>query len=88
MAILRKIGLISAIVLAAAAVFAWRLLLFALGSVVYIYLLPWIVAKKHDNPRQREILLVSALGAWLIVPWFGALWVARRSRLPSMSVGA
>lgn len=88
MAILRKIGLISAIVLAATAVFAWRLVLFALGSVVYVYLLPWVISKKHDHPRQREILLMSALGAWLVVPWFGALWVARRPQLRPANLGA
>lgn len=88
MAILRKTGLISAILLAAAVVFSLRLVLFALGSVLYVYLLPWVLARKHDHPRQRAILYVSVLGAWLVVPWIGALWIARRPQLHTANFGA
>lgn len=74
---MRKIVLISAICLATTVIFSFRLVLLALGSILYVYLFPWVVAQKYDHPRQNEILVVSALSAWLVLPWIAALWVAR-----------
>jgi hypothetical protein len=76
---MRKILLIPAILLAATVIFSFRLVLFGLGSILYIYLLPWVVAQQREHPRRKEILMVSAFTGWLILPWLGALWVASRN---------
>jgi Superinfection immunity protein len=73
---MRKFLVIAAVVIAAAAVFAFRLILVVIGSAVYLYLLPGLVARDRAHPRQQDIQIVCALSGWLIVPWVIGLWVA------------
>jgi hypothetical protein len=70
--------LIAFVVLIAAIVTLFRMLLFVLGSLLYVYLLPGIIAGKRNHPHTRDIYLVCALGGWLVLPWLGALWAAVR----------
>jgi len=75
---MRKFLVIGAVVLAATVVFAFRLVLLALGSALYLYLLPGIVAKNRCHPRRREIHLLNVFGGWLVLPWIVAFWMASR----------
>ena len=75
---MRKIFLIAAIALGAAVVFACRFVLLAVASVLYVYLLPGVVAQKRSHPRERDIFVATALTGWLIVPWVAALWYAAK----------
>jgi hypothetical protein len=36
-------------------------------------------SRKSAVIHAREILLVCALAGWLVIPWMGALWFARRT---------
>jgi hypothetical protein len=82
--IMRKIFSIAAVVLAGIVIFAFRLVLLALGSLLYVYLLPWVVAQKRGHPREREILLACVFTAWLVLPWAIALWIARKGGTESV----
>jgi lysylphosphatidylglycerol synthetase-like protein (DUF2156 family) len=73
---MRNILVIAAIVLGAILVTAFRLVLLMLGSVLYIYLLPGIVAQRRHHLRQQQIYIVTALAGWLVVPWVLALLYA------------
>jgi len=75
---MRKIILVPALVLATIVIFSFRLVLLAIGSAIYVYLFPWVLADKRDHPRRNEILFVCAVSAWLVIPWIVALWVAMR----------
>lgn len=75
---MRKILVIGTVLFAATAVFAFRLVLLALGSVLYLYLLPGITARNRRHPRQREIHRIGLFGGWLVLPWIVALWMATR----------
>lgn len=76
---MRKIILVPALVLAAIVIFSLRLVMLAVGSAIYVYLFPWVVADKRDHPRRNEILFVCAVSAWLVIPWIAALWVATKA---------
>jgi hypothetical protein len=76
---MRKLIRVAVLIFAVIGMVLFRLILLALGSAAYVYLFPWIVAQKRGHPRQREILLVCALAGWLVIPWMGALWFARRT---------
>lgn len=84
---MRNILLVAAIVLGAAVVFACRLVLLAVGSLLYVYLLPGVVAQKRQHPRRREIYIVSALAGWLVLPWIAALAYAARGEMHGMVCG-
>jgi cell shape-determining protein MreD len=73
---MRNIFLVAGIVLAASVVLAFRMVLLAIGSALYVYLLPGVVAQKRHHPRCREIFIVTALSAWLVLPWLLALLYA------------
>jgi hypothetical protein len=73
---MRKIFVIAAVVFTAVLVFAFRLVLLAAGSALYVYLLPGILARQRHHLRHREITLFTAVAGWLVLPWFGALLYA------------
>ena len=73
---MRNLPLVAGIALGALVVFAFRLVLLALGSVVYLYLLPGIVARNRHHPRQGDLFKLSAFGGWLVLPWLVALVAA------------
>ena len=75
-AIMRKVLVIAAVVIVAAAVFAFRLILLALGSVIYLYFLPGLVARDRCHPRRQIIQIVCGAWGWLILPWGIGLWIA------------
>jgi hypothetical protein len=64
---------ITIILIVVAVIYLWRVTLLALGCVVYIYLLPGVLAEKKNYPRYQQIYLLCALGGWLLVPWVVAL---------------
>lgn len=76
---MRILLIIAFVVLAAIIVTLFRIILCAAGSVIYVYLLPGIIAAKRGHPRARDIYLICAFGGWLLLPWVGALWLATRS---------
>lgn len=84
---MRTICLIAVIVAAVAVVFAFRLVLFALASVAYLYLYPGVVATKQEHPHQTPIYVATGLLGWLVLPWFCALWYASRN-LPNHQLRA
>jgi hypothetical protein len=67
---------VAAIAFGAVLVTASRLVLVAAGSVLYIYLLPGVVAQRRQHLRHRQIYIVTALTGWLIIPWTLALLYA------------
>lgn len=71
-----KFLVIAAVMAGAAVAFASRLILLALGSALYLYLLPGLVARDRDHPSQQEIQLICALSGWLILPWLLGLCIA------------
>lgn len=76
---MRRTLSITAVVLIAIVVTAFRLVLLAIGSALYLYLLPGIIATKREHPRANQIYLVCALTGWLIVPWLTTLGFAYKS---------
>lgn len=60
---------VAAIVLGAVLVTAFRFVLVVAGSVLYIYLLPGVVAQRRRHLRYQQIYFVTALTGWLVVPW-------------------
>jgi hypothetical protein len=75
---MRNLLLIVATVLVATVVFAFRLVQLLLGSMLYVYLLPGVIAQKRQHPRTQAIYLVSGLAGWLILPWLAAFAYARK----------
>lgn len=76
---MRTLLIIAFVVLCAIMVTLFRVILCALGSVIYLYLLPGIIAAKRGHPRARDLYLICAFGGWLVLPWAGALWLATRT---------
>lgn len=73
---LRKLSVIAAVVVAAAVVFAFRLILLAVGSILYLYLLPGLVARDRAHPHQQKLQTLCALSGWLILPWLIGFCIA------------
>jgi hypothetical protein len=73
---MRSIFVIAAVVVGAALVTVARTLLLAIGSVLYVYLLPGIVAQRRQHLRQRQVYVFTALTGWLVIPWMLALLYA------------
>lgn len=86
-AIMRKILVVVAVVIAAAVVFAFRLILLALGSVIYLYFLPALVARDRCHPHRQSIQIVCGLSGWLILPWAIGLWVALKGPVKGSLLG-
>jgi lysylphosphatidylglycerol synthetase-like protein (DUF2156 family) len=70
---MRNMLVVAAIVLGATLVTAFRLVLLMVGSALYIYLLPGVVAQRRHHLRQQQIYMVTALAGWLVIPWVLAL---------------
>lgn len=69
MKILRvPIALISVIL-----IYIFRTALLALGSVVYLYLLPGVLASYRGYPRTRSVYWICGLSGWTVVPWLACL---------------
>lgn len=63
-------------------IYIFRLALLAVGSVVYLYLLPGVLASHREHPKTRRIYWVCAVSAWLIVPWLICLFLVLYSPKP------
>ena len=70
---MRNIHIVLAAVLVMAIVTAFRLVLVALGSALYVYLLPAVIAGKRNHPKVAELYWICGLAGWLVVPWIAAL---------------
>ncbi|HBZ06421.1 MULTISPECIES: superinfection immunity protein [Massilia] len=73
---MRNPHLVALIVLAAIVLYAGRIVLLAIGSALYVYLWPGLIAQKKGRPDAREYFLACALGGWLVIPWLIALGYA------------
>jgi hypothetical protein len=51
----------------------FRLCLLALGSAMYVYLLPGVLAQRRNAPNYERIYIFCAFSGWLFIPWVGAL---------------
>ena len=76
---MRKIAVILTILAATVAICAYRMVLLTIGSLLYVYLMPGLIAKSRQRVHANRILSVCALFGWLIFPWLYALVYAYRS---------
>lgn len=53
-----------------------RMVAFALGSVLYLYLLPGVIALKRNYAHANRLFLVCAVAGWTVVVWVAALGFA------------
>jgi hypothetical protein len=70
---MRKIFVITVILLVAGIICLFRVFLLTLGSVLYVYFLPGVIATKRKPFKEKEVYLVCACCGWLIIPWLAAL---------------
>lgn len=68
---MHRIARIGIVVLAACALCLLRIALVLLGTLVYLLLLPGVIAMKRGYPRADRVFLWCAL-----LGWTGAAWVA------------
>ena len=81
---MRKSAVILIILAATVVICAYRIVLLTIGSVLYVYLLPGLIAKARRHVHAERIFLACALFGWLIFPWLSALVYAYRS--PSIAI--
>jgi hypothetical protein len=81
---MRKIAVILTILAATVVICGYRIVLLTIGSIVYVYLMPGLIAKSKQQVHGNWILIVCALFGWLIFPWLGALVYVYRT--PSIAV--
>ena len=68
---MRRIARIGMVLLAACALCLLRVALVLLGTLVYVLLLPGVIAMKRGYPHVDRVFLWCAL-----LGWTGAAWVA------------
>lgn len=68
-----KVLRIAMVLVFVAALYVFRLALLALGCIVYVYLLPAVIASNRDYPRAGRIYWVCGLTGWLLIPWLACL---------------
>lgn len=74
---LARLAILVIVLLAATILFTFRLILVTIGSIIYVYLLPGVLAEKKNYPGYPRVYLWCALTGWLILPWIAALvWVS------------
>lgn len=92
---MRNIHIVLAVALIAAIVTAFRLVLVALGSALYVYLLPAVIAGKRNHPKVRELYWICGMSAWLVIPWIAALIyvykpskMAQADNMPALAIAS
>lgn len=53
-----------------------RMFMFAVGAVVYVYLLPGVIAMKRRYVHADRIMIACVLGGWTGLVWLAALGFA------------
>jgi hypothetical protein len=76
---------IAVIVLAATVVYLIRLVFLCGAAVLYIYLLPSLLAEKRNPVKMQPIVLLNLLAGWLVIPWIVALILAYKMDSVSQS---
>lgn len=54
--------------------YVFRVALLALGCVIYVYLLPGVIASHRNYAKADRIYWACGLTGWLIAPWFASLF--------------
>lgn len=67
---------ISVFLLGALGMLLFHILAIALGSALYIYLLPGVIALKRNYRGADQIFIASALTGWTVVGWLITLGFA------------
>ena len=70
---MNRIARIGIVLLAAAALCLLRIAMVLVGIVVYVLLLPGVIAMKRDYPHADRIFLWCALLGWTGAGWIAAL---------------
>jgi len=70
---MHRVARIGIVVLGASALCLLRVALVLVGTLVYLLLLPGVVAMKRDHPRTDRVFLWCALLGWTGVAWIAAL---------------
>lgn len=60
---------ISAFLLIALSMLLFHIVAIALGSAIYIYLLPGVIALKRNYRSADQIFIASALTGWTVIGW-------------------
>lgn len=68
-----RIALIGIVVLGAAVLCLLRLALVLLGSLLYLLLLPGVMAMKRGYAHTDRVFLCCALLGWTAIAWIAAL---------------
>jgi hypothetical protein len=64
---------VSVTILCAAALYTFRVAMITLGSILYIYLLPGVLASYRGYSKASTIYWICALCGWMLLPWLGCL---------------
>jgi hypothetical protein len=94
---MKRIARIVVVLLAAGGLCLLRIALVLLGTLVYLLLLPGVIAMKRDYPHAGRVFLWCALLGWTGAVWIAALvfvltrrtnaMPANPGRRPSMATG-
>jgi hypothetical protein len=60
-------------ILGVVALYVFRIGIIILGSMLYIYLLPGVIASHRHYPRASTVYWICALFGWTLLVWLGCL---------------